>query len=119
MEEKEKIIEIEIERLKDFKEHPFQFNRQKPFGCYIVDFYCDKAKLAIELDGSQHYENAGLQYDKERTRLNALAALCLYSIAVRKCFHIGFHETIVRPTILFRQFYYGGTHTFEYPFSPI
>ena len=50
------------------REHPFQFNRQKPFGCYIVDFYCDKAKLAIELDGSQHYENAGLQYDKERTK---------------------------------------------------
>ena len=48
------------------KTHPLQFRRQKPFGQYIVDFYCDKAKLAIELDGSQHYEEVGLEYDKKR-----------------------------------------------------
>lgn len=34
----------------------FRFNRQKPLLSYIVDFYCAKAKLIIELDGSQHYE---------------------------------------------------------------
>lgn len=34
----------------------FRFNRQKPILTYIVDFYCAKAKLVIELDGSQHYE---------------------------------------------------------------
>lgn len=34
----------------------FRFNRQKPLLNYIVDFYCAKAKLIIELDGSQHYE---------------------------------------------------------------
>ena len=34
----------------------FRFNRQKPLLNYIVDFYCPKAKLIIELDGSQHYE---------------------------------------------------------------
>ncbi|MCX7831066.1 MAG: endonuclease domain-containing protein [Acidobacteria bacterium] len=32
-----------------------RFYRQKIIGNYIVDFYCHKAKLAIELDGSQHY----------------------------------------------------------------
>ena len=47
------------------KTHPLQFRRQKPFGQYIVDFYCDKAKLAIELDGSQHYGEVGLEYDKK------------------------------------------------------
>lgn len=47
--------------------HSFQFNRQKPFGRYIVDFYCDRAKLAIELDGSQHYDSEGLANDRERS----------------------------------------------------
>ena len=43
------------------------FTRQKVFGNYILDFYCPKAKLAIELDGSQHYEEDALCYDKKRT----------------------------------------------------
>ncbi len=47
--------------------HQYQFNRQKPFGSYIVDFYCDKAKLAIELDGSQHFEEKAIDYDTKRT----------------------------------------------------
>jgi len=42
---------------------PVTFNRQKVIGHYIVDFYCASAKLIIELDGSQHYENQGLQKD--------------------------------------------------------
>ena len=33
----------------------FQVYRQKPVGRFIVDFYCPKAKLIIELDGGQHY----------------------------------------------------------------
>ncbi len=35
--------------------YPIQFQRQKPLGNYIADFYCAKAKLIIELDGSGHY----------------------------------------------------------------
>ncbi len=34
----------------------------------IVDFYCAKANLVIELDGSQHYEDKGIKYDAERTK---------------------------------------------------
>ncbi len=34
---------------------------------YIVDFYCHKARLIIELDGSQHYQADGLLKDKVRT----------------------------------------------------
>ena len=47
--------------------HPFRFRRQVTFGNYILDFYCAAAKLAIELDGSQHYEEDGLEYDRRRT----------------------------------------------------
>ena len=37
-----------------------RFVRQKVVGRYILDFYCDAAGLAIELDGSRHYEAAGI-----------------------------------------------------------
>ncbi len=47
--------------------YPVKFLRQKPFGNYIADFYCAKAKLIIELDGSQHYTDENLVRDKERT----------------------------------------------------
>jgi very-short-patch-repair endonuclease len=44
-----------------------QFNRQKPLGNYIVDFYCPVKKLVIEIDGGQHYENGEIiEEDKER-----------------------------------------------------
>lgn len=47
--------------------HSARFSRQKVLGKYIVDFYCAKAKLVIELDGSQHFEEAGVRKDIERT----------------------------------------------------
>ena len=49
------------------RHHPFKFTRQKVLGKYIADFYCASAKLVIELDGSQHYEDKGLEADRERT----------------------------------------------------
>ena len=47
--------------------HHLHWYKQRVFGNYILDFYCPKAKLAIELDGSQHYTESGLDYDKRRT----------------------------------------------------
>ena len=47
--------------------YPVRFLRQKVFGNYIVDFYCAKAKLVIELDGSQHYEPSGIEHDSLRS----------------------------------------------------
>ena len=44
-----------------------RFTRQRIVGNYILDFYCGKAKLAIELDGSHHYEPEALEYDRNRT----------------------------------------------------
>ena len=35
--------------------YTLKFQRQKVIGDYIVDFYCDKAKIVIEIDGYQHY----------------------------------------------------------------
>ncbi|MBO5359954.1 MAG: endonuclease domain-containing protein [Clostridia bacterium] len=46
--------------------YPTRFNRQRVIGNYIVDFYCDKAKLIVELDGSQHFEETGMAADRER-----------------------------------------------------
>ena len=43
-------------------------NRQKVIGKYIVDFYIASHKIAIELDGSQHYENKNIVYDLDRSR---------------------------------------------------
>ena len=49
------------------KEYPVKFLRQKVLGNYIVDFYCAKAKLVVELDGSQHFEDENIEKDKQRT----------------------------------------------------
>ena len=47
--------------------HPVRFLRQKVLGKYIADFYSAEAKLVIELDGSQHYDNMNTEKDAERT----------------------------------------------------
>ncbi len=47
--------------------YPIKFTRQKILGKYIADFYCAKANLVIELDGSQHYEPEGIENDNKRT----------------------------------------------------
>jgi very-short-patch-repair endonuclease len=46
----------------------FKFRRQHSCGPYILDFYCAELRLAIELDGGQHYEPSAAAYDDERTR---------------------------------------------------
>ena len=43
------------------------FYRQYRVGSYILDFYCPKKKLAIEIDGGQHYYEDALRYDRERS----------------------------------------------------
>ena len=49
------------------RNYPVRFLRQKVIDNFIVDFYCASAKLVVELDGSQHYEQAGRLQDKIRT----------------------------------------------------
>ena len=45
----------------------YKFTRQKPLGGYIVDFYCSKLQLVIEIDGDSHADNA--EYDKMRINI--------------------------------------------------
>ena len=60
------------------RKHPVQFRRQCVFGTYIVDFYCAKAQLVVELDGSQHYEPEEIAKDEARTKyLESLGLLVL------------------------------------------
>ena len=46
-----------------------RFQRQKAIDHFIADFYCHKAKLIIEIDGSQHYTVEGRQKDEMRTEI--------------------------------------------------
>ena len=52
---------------KVLRTYPFRFQRQKTIGQFIVDFYCHEVKLALELDGSQHFTPEGHTYDEART----------------------------------------------------
>jgi very-short-patch-repair endonuclease len=47
--------------------YPVKFRRQAPIDNFIADFYCHKAKLVIELDGSQHETEQGMHNDALRT----------------------------------------------------
>jgi len=53
-------------KLKGKQMKGLQFYRQKTIGNYIVDFYCAKAGLVIEVDGGQHYTAAGRAADADR-----------------------------------------------------
>jgi very-short-patch-repair endonuclease len=47
----------------------FAFNRQKPLGNYIVDFYCLKLDLVIEVDGNSHFFEESVLEDQERQKV--------------------------------------------------
>ena len=50
------------------RDYPVRFQRQKAIGNYIVDFYCAKARLIVELDGSGHYTTEQAEKDRLRTK---------------------------------------------------
>ncbi len=51
------------------KDYPVRFQRQKCVDQFIVDFYCFRAKLAIELDGGGHYDPESQEKDESRTKI--------------------------------------------------
>ena len=61
-----------------------QFYRQKIIGNYIVDFYCSKAKLVIEVDGGQHYGSDGKQKDEVRDNYMAHLGLAVLRFSDRE-----------------------------------
>ncbi|PHV63492.1 endonuclease domain-containing protein [Cyanobacterium aponinum] len=51
------------------RHNSFKFMKQRPINNFIVDFYCAKAKLIIEIDGDTHFTNDGIAYDLTRTAI--------------------------------------------------
>lgn len=51
------------------RDYPIRFQRQKVIDNYIVDFYCAKSHLVIELDGGGHYTEEQQEYDNKRTKI--------------------------------------------------
>ncbi|MBO5379698.1 MAG: endonuclease domain-containing protein [Clostridia bacterium] len=49
--------------------YKIRFQRQKAIDNFIADFYCHRARLIIEIDGSQHYTKIGKQKDEFRTEI--------------------------------------------------
>ena len=64
----------------------FQFYRQKPVGDFIVDFYCPKASLVLELDGGQHYTENGAIKDHCRDNFMRSIGLTVLRFSDREVF---------------------------------
>ena len=62
MTDEEKKVSFQI-----LKGHIPKFHRQRIIGNYIVDFFCPKLKLIIEIDGYQHFYEENTEYDNKRT----------------------------------------------------
>lgn len=63
----------------------WKFRRQVPHGNYYLDFYCAKAKLAVELDGGQHYEGGGRQRDERRDAYLGSEGITVLRYSDRDC----------------------------------
>ncbi|MFH1703429.1 MAG: endonuclease domain-containing protein [Nitrospirota bacterium] len=66
-----------------------QFYRQKTIGNFIVDFYCPKANLIIEVDGGQHYVPEGKEKDRQRDRILEGMGLTVLRFSDREVFENG------------------------------
>jgi len=54
------------QQLKNKQMLGYKFRRQHSIGAYVVDFYCPKIKLAVEIDGMTHITNEEIEYDRQR-----------------------------------------------------
>ena len=86
------------------RQYEVRFQRQKAIGNYIVDFYCFRAKLVVEIDGSQHFTEEEIAYDQQRTAYLEKLGLHVIRISNRQiheefrsvCEHI---DTIVKNSL--------------------
>jgi very-short-patch-repair endonuclease len=60
------------------REFPVRFRRQEIIGSYIADFYCAKARLVVELDGSQHYLQETMNDDTNGLNILKVSALMYF-----------------------------------------
>ena len=58
-----------MEKIRASQFRGYAFNRQKPLGNYIVDFYCLKLDLVIEVDGNSHFFEESVVEDQERQKV--------------------------------------------------
>ena len=74
----------------------YKFLRQKPIDRFIVDFYCAKLNLVIEIDGDSHAEDPG--YDIERTQILRSYGLTVIRYSNRDVLHniSGVYDDLVR-----------------------
>ena len=49
--------------------YQYRVYRQRPIDNFVVDFYCPKLKLVIEIDGDSHYRENAQEYDSQRTEI--------------------------------------------------
>lgn len=83
------------------RNHPAKFRRQEIIGNYIIDFFSYEVMIAIELDGSQHYEPETLRYDQQRDRYlreQGITVLRYTNLDIQRefdavCGHIAHHIT--------------------------
>ena len=86
------------------RQYNVRFQLQKAIGNYIVDFYCFRAKLVVEVDGSQHFTDEEMTYDQQRTEYLQKLGLQVLRISNRQindefpavCEHI---DTIVKNSL--------------------
>ncbi len=68
-----------------YKNHPF--NRQKPLGEYIVDFYCHAYRLVVEIDGDSHYTEEAQMKNRKRTAFLESKGLRVIRFTNREVLH--------------------------------
>ena len=73
--------------LKQWRQEGYHVRRQHPIGPYVLDFYCDEHKLAIEVDGYMHSVGQRLQRDTERDDWLALRKIRTLRLPARLVLH--------------------------------
>ena len=63
--------------------YPVKIYKQRIIDNFIADFYCHKARLVIEVDGTQHYMPKGREYDNARTEILEKYGLCVLRFSNR------------------------------------
>jgi len=60
-----------------------RFRRQHPVGPYVLDFYCEEARLAVEVDGVSHEHPDRIRHDARRTAWLNQRGIAVFRIAAR------------------------------------
>src|SRR5579871_745767 len=90
--------------------HGRQFRRQHPIGRFIADFYCDDARLIVEIDGAVHNEASQFERDRERE-----AILRAHSLAVLRFANEEVLQEIERVLETLSEYVLIHTHQFSLP----